>query len=379
MLKQFLFPIFYTFAISAAVAHPCVNGPFIDHSKADVDGPYVFYRGKQIVVKSVVRMDTALALRSEAFSDRKDIALRCFVQETGDHFVFPLKKNLKVEEDHYDMPARMLVVSDIEGNFAGFKMILQGSKVIDEQFNWTFGDGHLMLVGDFFDRGLHVTEVLWLIYKLESEAEAAGGKVHFVLGNHEILNLEGNTQYVRKKYLENAKILKEDYSMWFDNNAELGRWLRTKNAIEKVGDYVFCHGGVSADLTRTGLSISDINRVSRKHLGIPYDDINDLAAVAVFDVKTGIFWYRNAAKNLLANSEMKNVLDYLGAKRMVVGHTLQADITAYYNGRLICIDLYHEENLRQGFMKALWVVEGQCFSIDSRGETSSVFTIVLKE
>lgn len=379
MLKQFLFPIFYTFAISAAVAHPCVNGPFIDHSKADVDGPYVFYRGKQIVVKSVVRMDTALALHSEAFSDRKDIALRCFVQETGDHFVFPLKKNLKVEEDHYDMPARMLVVSDIEGNFAGFKMILQGSKVIDEQFNWTFGDGHLMLVGDFFDRGLHVTEVLWLIYKLESEAEAAGGKVHFVLGNHEILNLEGNTQYVRKKYLENAKILKEDYSMWFDNNAELGRWLRTKNAIEKVGDYVFCHGGVSADLTRTGLSISDINRVSRKHLGIPYDDINDLAAVAVFDVKTGIFWYRNAAKNLLANSEMKNVLDYLGAKRMVVGHTLQADITAYYNGRLICIDLYHEENLRQGFMKALWVVEGQCFSIDSRGETSSVFTIVLKE
>lgn len=379
MLKQFLIPVFYTLAIAAAVAHPCVNGPFIDQSKADVDGPYVFYRGKQIVVKSVVRMDTTLTLRSEAFSDRKDIGLRCFVQETGDRFEFPLKKNLKVEEDHYDMPARMLVVSDIEGNFAGFKMILQGSKVIDEQFNWTFGDGHLMLVGDFFDRGLHVTEVLWLIYKLESEAEAAGGKVHFVLGNHEVLNLEGNTQYVRKKYLENAKILKEDYRMWFDNNAELGRWLRTKNAIEKVGDYVFCHGGVSADLTRTGLSISDINRVSRKHLGIPYDDINDLAAVAVFDVKTGIFWYRNAAKNLLANSEMKNVLDYLGAKRMVVGHTLQADITAYYNGRLICIDLYHEENLRQGFMKALWVVEGQCFSIDSRGETSSVFTIVLKE
>lgn len=379
MLKQFLIPIFYTLAVSAAVAHPCVNGPFIDHSKADVDGPYVFYRGKQIVVKSVVRMDTTLTLRSEAFSDRKDIGLHCFVQETGDRFEFSLKKNLKVEEDHYDMPARMLVVSDIEGNFAGFKMILQGSKVIDEQFNWTFGDGHLMLVGDFFDRGLHVTEVLWLIYKLESEAEAAGGKVHFILGNHEILNLEGNTQYVRKKYLENTKILKEDYRLWFDNNAELGRWLRTKNAIEKVGDYVFCHGGVSADLTRTGLSISDINRVSRKHLGIPYDDINDLAAVAVFDVKTGIFWYRNAAKNLLANSEMKNVLDYLGAKRMVVGHTLQADITAYYNGRLICIDLYHEENLRQGFMKALWVVEGQCFSIDSRGETSSVFTIVLKE
>lgn len=354
------------------------DDPYIDNSKAGVDGPYVFYRGKDVVVKSVVRQDTSLALHKQQFADRRLAQLRCAIAETGDQFSFYLKKSLTVEDDHYKMPERMLVVSDIEGNFIGFKMILLGAKVIDENFNWNFGDGHLVLVGDFFDRGLNVTEVLWLIYKLEQEAEDAGGKVHFILGNHEILNLEGNTQYVRKKYLENAKIIEEPYSRWLDNNSELGRWLRTKNAIEKIGDYVFCHGGVSTALARTGLSLNDINKISRKYLGIPYEDIRDPTALAVFDIKSGIFWYRNAAKNMLDASEVKDIFDYVGAKRMVVGHTLQADITAYYNGRLICIDLYHEENLRQGFMKALWVVDGQCFSIDSRGETSSVFTIVLK-
>lgn len=374
MLKKILLPLvcmFSPFFVSA-------DDPYIDNSRAGVDGPYVFYRGKEIVVKSVVKMDTSLLLQKQQFTDRRIVPLRCSVGETGDQFSFYLKRTLETEPDHYKMPEKLLAVSDIEGNFAGFKMILLGAKVVDENFNWTFGDGHLVLVGDFFDRGLQVTEVLWLIYKLEQEAEDVGGKVHFILGNHEILNLEGNTQYVRKKYLENAKIIDEAYTRWFDNNAELGRWLRTKNAIEIIGDYAFCHGGVSTTLARTGLGLTDINRIARKYLGTPYEEIRDPLALSVFDVKTGIFWYRNAAKNMLDAAEIKDIMEYVGAKRMVVGHTLQADITAYYNGRLVCIDLYHEENLRQGFMKALWIVEGQCFSIDSRGETSSVFTIVLK-
>jgi len=86
------------------------------------------------------------------------------------------KQQLQVPEDEYVLPETMFVISDIEGNFAGLKMILQSAGVIDKALHWSFGKGHFVFNGDLFDRGGQVTECLWFIYKLESEAEAAGGK-----------------------------------------------------------------------------------------------------------------------------------------------------------------------------------------------------------
>ena len=33
--------------------------------------------------------------------------------------------------------------------------------IIDKNLNWKFGKGHLVVLGDIFDRGSMVTEVLW--------------------------------------------------------------------------------------------------------------------------------------------------------------------------------------------------------------------------
>ena len=340
--------------------------PYDDRSKADVDGPHVFYRGQNVVVKSVERRDTQTIARTQVYTNRKMVVLTCHIPETGDEFSFKLQDTLAIEPDNYSMPTRLLALSDIEGNFKAFKLMLLGAKVIDEKFNWTFGKGHLVLLGDYFDRGLNVTECLWLAYKLETEARAAGGKVHFILGNHETLNLEGNTQYVRRKYLENAALINEDYKRWYDNNSELGRWLRTKNAIEKIGNYVFCHGGISPELAHTGMSLSEINHLSRHYLGKPLESMSEKAK-AVFDYKTGIFWYRGAAKSLLKPQEVADVLKFAGASKMIVAHTLQPDVTALYNGMVICIDLFHEENIRQGFVKTLWMEEGALYALDTRG------------
>lgn len=373
-LKHFAFLLL--FALSSQLR---AGDPPIDNSHADTDGPYVLYRGQKVIVKYVSRRDTVIAPISQTFEDRASAILTCQVPESDDVFQFGLRDTLHVQPDEYPMPDRMLVLSDIEGNFLGFKMMLLGAKVMDDQFNWTFGKGHLVLLGDYFDRGLNVTECLWLAYKLEAEAEAAGGKVHFILGNHEMLNLEGNTTYVRRKYLENAELLGEPYIRLFDNNSELGRWLRTKNAVERIGDYVFCHGGISPELAAVGLSFPDINRLSRQNIGKTLEKITDKDAQAIFDQRTGIFWYRKAAKNLLSVDEVSRVLQYAGAKRMVVGHTLQSDISALYRGQIICIDLYHEEYIRQGFMKTLWIEEGLCFGLDSRGIKNSLYSVPARQ
>lgn len=355
------------------------GNPPVDISTADTDGPHVFYRGREIIVKSVERVDTTNVVREIRYSKNDDVLLTCNIPATGDKFSFPLRDKIRVEKYDYSMPERMLVVSDIEGNFEAFKQLLLAGKVINKDFKWTFGEGHLVLDGDFFDRGLNVTECLWLVYKLEPEAEAAGGKVHFILGNHEVMNMGGYFDYVRKKYMENAELMGEDYSLWYDNHTELGRWLRTKNAVERIGDYVFCHGGISPMLATSGLTLSDINVIARQNLGKPDSQIHDSLARAVYDTREGIFWYRGASKNQLNEEQVDQILAFAGAKRMVVGHTLVPDVTALYGGRVICVDLYHDENLRLGTLKTLFIESGYLYSLNDKGEKSTTFSVAMRK
>lgn len=366
----------FAFALMLLFTAPVVAGdPPIDMSKADVDGPHVFYRGNNIVVKRVERQDTSVRVRVNYFTKREGITLTCTVPETGDEFSFRMKEKHKVEKDIYRLPKKMLVMSDVEGNFPVFKLMLQSTGVIDEAFNWTFGEGHLVLVGDFFDRGLNVTEVLWLIYKLESEADAAGGQVHFILGNHEVMNLCGEHTYVRKKYMENAELMGEAYGLWYDDHSELGRWLRTKNAVERIGEYVFCHGGISPMLASSTLSLRDINIIARENLGKNYKDITDPTSLLVYDTQQGIFWYRGAAKNKLSREEVEGILNFAGARRMVIGHTMVTDVLGLYDGKVVCVDLFHEENLRNGLVKTLYIEEGRMYTVDSNGGKEGVFTV----
>jgi hypothetical protein len=355
-----------------------IGDPVADYSKAGTDGPHVFYRGRKIVVKSLIMRDTNLVLQSDVFAERSAIDLSCRIPESNDEFSFKLKNALDVSPTVYPLPEKMLVLSDIEGNFQAFKLMLKGAGVIDDQFKWSFGNGHVVFLGDFFDRGLNVTEVLWLIYKMEDEAEAAGGKVHYILGNHEVLNLQGNTQYVRRKYLENTALLGEEYSEWFGRNSELGRWLRTKNAVEKIGDYVFCHGGISVEMADSGMSLEEINTIARRYYGVRVSEIDDPRGQMVFNVEKGVFWFRQAARNRMPEEDVTKVLAYAGASRMVIGHTLVPDVTSLYSGRVLCVDLYHDENLRNGFAKTLYIENGRPYGLDSNGEKSSVFKVMFK-
>lgn len=181
-----------------------------DSSTVSSDGPIIIYDNKKILKYQIFPKDTLFTI-SKTSIKKQDI-LTCYVDETKDTFKFQLKDSLAIEPTEYILPNKMLIISDIEGNFKGFKSILLGNKIIDNKLNWTFGNNHLVLVGDFFDRGLNITECLWLIYKLEIEAEKQGGKLHFILGNHEMMNLKGQLKYIRDKYYENADTLKLNYN-----------------------------------------------------------------------------------------------------------------------------------------------------------------------
>ena len=71
-------------------------------------------------------------------------------------------------------------MSDPHGRLDCVVSLLQGNGIIDENLNWNYDSNHLMILGDIFDRGDDVTQILWLIYKLEQEAAQAGGCVSFL-------------------------------------------------------------------------------------------------------------------------------------------------------------------------------------------------------
>ncbi len=335
-----------------------------DTSAFDADGPIIFYDETGTNCYSILPDHETLIVAKRTASNTDTFT--CHVSQTGKSFSFNLRPRIVNEPDNYPLPTKMMIISDIEGNFEGFESILKGAGVIDSGLKWIFGSGHLVLNGDFFDRGLNVTECLWLIYKLETEAEFAGGKVHFILGNHEIMNLRGDLRYVRKKYIANADSLRFDYKLWYTPNTELGRWLRSKNCIERIGNYVFVHGGISPQLQAANLSISEVNDHLRNIIDRPYDASSSYKDSLILR-KHGPLWYRGMAESELSPDTVSNILNAFEAEKVIIGHTIFDKISYLYDERIIAIDLDHSSNSSNGFMNALWFADGRFSVIDDKG------------
>jgi hypothetical protein len=327
------------------------------------DGPIIVYENDRINSYGVRTNDNGFSVYKKSISSSADLI--CYIDETLQSFSFKLKDNIKTEKSVYEMPDKMFIISDIEGNFKGFQSILIGAGVIDAGFKWTFGSGHLVFVGDMFDRSPNVTECLWLLYKLESEAEMQGGKIHFILGNHEVMNMKKDFRYVRQKYFINADSLKLDYSKWYAANTELGRWLRSKNCIEKIGDIVFVHGGISKDFPYAEKSLDEINDSFRSRLDMELTKEENRKDI--FIGRDSPIWYRGIADGKMEQSELDNILIAFGAKKMVIGHTIFDEIKYLYDGKVIAVDLEHRQNTEKGFMNGLIYENNEFYVVDNNG------------
>ena len=78
---------------------------------------------------------------------------------------------------HFNEVSKILALGDIHGTYDPLVSFLRSHDIIDENMDWSWSDGHLVFLGDIFDRGEDVTPILWLMYKLEKQALAAGGRM----------------------------------------------------------------------------------------------------------------------------------------------------------------------------------------------------------
>jgi len=189
----------------------------------------------------------------------------------------------------FDGVHRIVAVADVHGAYEEFVSILRETAVIDDALHWRGGETHLVSLGDLVDRGPDSRKVLDLVMRLELEARNAGGAVHVVLGNHEVMNIVGDLRYVPgAEYASFAG--KEDAEqrelVWqhireqepdavraeFDSQVpqgyfaqraafaptgKYGAWLLAHPFLIVINDTAFVHGGLPPLIAKLGLDASN--------------------------------------------------------------------------------------------------------------------------
>ena len=263
---------------------------------------------------------------------------------------------------------QVVAVGDIHGSLDNLILILKSSGLLDGNLAWTGGESHLVLNGDLIDRGRSDRGVLDLARRLQSEAEAAGGRVHVLLGNHESMNLDGNLRYVSKEsfrdfadlekrsdrdkswmaykkgyrrdqILRLRKAFDQQYPPGYFGreralapDGEYGSWLLSQPAAIKINGIVFVHGGLTPKYAAKGLDgiNEEVHGILRS--GSRPDDWYQ-----------GPLWYRgNSLQNeRIERAPLAQVLEALDAHTLVVAHTPTGSrrVTARFNETLYRTDV----------------------------------------
>jgi len=277
---------------------------------------------------------------------------------------------------------RIVAVGDIHGDYDNFVKILKGTGVVDSELRWSAGPSHFVQNGDVLDRGPRARDILDLLRRLEAEAAAAGGMVHTLLGNHEEMNITGIAfdypnyitieqfvsflpdEYRADKEREFLEELKRDASatpadrvLDLAGNGRLrrfwqevmkrgkgreaymrlfletyGPWLMSHNAVVKINDVVFAHGGISEEYSTWRLE--ELNEAIRRELREFQGSLNleqplegSFKREFVYEPSSPL-WFRDLAlqDESSARGTVDRILANLGARAMVIAHT-------FYRGR----------------------------------------------
>lgn len=298
------------------------------------DGPYLLFEEDSIVQYDVVEGQ----LKRKALANTNELVID--LDSKTKFTVSPDDGWTSVDATKYSTDQPIVAISDIHGQYDTFEKILISNKVIDTDLKWAFGQGHLVIVGDVMDRGDKVMECLWLIYHLERQAKAAGGRVHFLLGNHELMVMNGELNYLHRKYLYTSALLKTPYFKLFDRSTLLGQWLSSKNVILQINDKLFVHGGLSQQAMNLGMTIDEINEVFREKLY--YKDAAIIKAIPEFATlyyNDGPLWYRGYAYPYSLNIKgIDSLFTALNINNIVVGHTSLRKIKGLYQNKVVLID-----------------------------------------
>ena len=244
----------------------------------------------------------------------------------------------QVMPDSFQGVKNIVALSDVHGQYDVLITLLKNQNIIDDNNNWAFGTGHMVITGDMFDRGDKINEVLWFIYQLDRQAKAAGGMLHLLMGNHEQMVLGGDLRYVHQRYDLASQLLERSNDALYGEDTEIGQWLRSKHTLVKINDVLYMHGGISSEWLDRKLTIKQANKIFRDNIGRPKRELKQDELLNFLFYGNGPTWYRGYFKQGFTESELDRILAYFDVKHITVGHTSQTQVLGLFNNKLIAID-----------------------------------------
>lgn len=274
---------------------------------------------------------------------------------------------------------RIVAFGDIHGDYEQFTALLTSAHLINSRGKWSGGRTHFVQLGDVTDRGPDSRKIVDLIIKLEKEARRAKGQVHFVIGNHEAMNMVGDLRYVHpgeyqafagpssvrvrdRQYRRTVDHIKattpEDTWPTFDDvyraawdaehplgyvelrqawgpQGKYGRWLVKHHAVIRINDAVFMHGGI-------GPKYVDHSRKTLNDQVVADLKTGNYNPDALIMDEQGPLWYRGLVMNPEAEEQphVSALLASHEVSHIVVGHTpLVGAIYPRFGDDVILIDV----------------------------------------
>jgi hypothetical protein len=279
-----------------------------------------------------------------------------------------------------DTDARVVAFGDVHGAFDEFTTLLREVGVIDGNNDWSGGKSHLVSLGDLIDRGPGSRDVVELLMKLEQQAAAAGGAVHVVLGNHEVMVMTGDLRYVSRPEFaafaadETAEEREALFRGWLAEQPEqlsadeasaravfedkfppgflglqrayapdghLGRWLLEQPLLIRVNDRLYMHGGASSNIAET--SLAEINETNKRDLANYLRLVEKLRDDGILDRHVD-FWERRLHLNrkaeavLAADPEARPAWfqDFLALTELEQAFLFSEQSPIWYRGNAYC-------------------------------------------
>jgi|SRR5581483_841820 len=162
------------------------------------------------------------------------------------------------------------IIGDVHGHLKKLLKLLQDAQLIDAQHSWRAGTATLWFMGDFVDRGPDGIAVLDLVMRLQAEAEAAGGSVASLLGNHEMMLLAAY-RFGRRSTGLGSNFL----SRWKQNGGNRKDiasltlrhldWMAQLPAMALVDDYLLMHADAPFYI-KCGRTVDEVNAAFNKLL-----------------------------------------------------------------------------------------------------------------
>lgn len=307
------------------------------------------------------------------------------------------------------IPARIVVVGDIHGDYDRMLEVLQLGSVVDKRGRWIGKKTHLVQLGDLPDRGPDTRKVIQFLKDLEKSAKRKGGKVHILIGNHDAMNVYGDLRYVTseeyqafkdknsQKRLENLfknevkwiqenipeeewPIFDETYrNEWFARrppgflehrwdwlpDGETGKWTLSHDAVLKIGKYLFIHAGIGPAFANK--SVQELNDMVRDSLENSGNVEN-----TILRHEEGPLWYRGFARNPEDEEviHLEEVLTKHGVEHIFMGHTVTGGvILPRFDGKAVLVDVglsnYYGDN-----MACLVIEEGRLTAVHRTGSVT---------